>query len=237
MNQKILDKISKLLARADEGRNDNPHEREIAMRHANSLLTKHGLSMTDITDSTETRETFGALGRKQHTLTSRFVWESGVWSASARMNGCQVIRTPRRGLISIWIVGRQLNCQITQQVAEYAVKSIRREAKNQGFTACAFGVGAWKGINQQVDEIIAAKLRGEIDGEQLPESTALTVVNQHKQMVADTGKSVREFFPRLSSGSYGYGGSRSGVAAGKAYGSSMNLNSGGRISGQRRISG
>ena len=35
MNQKILDKISKLLARADEGRNDNPHEREIAMRHAN----------------------------------------------------------------------------------------------------------------------------------------------------------------------------------------------------------
>ena len=56
MNQKIIDKIAKLLARADESRNDNPHEREIAMRQANSLLVKHGLSMTDVTDQAETKE-------------------------------------------------------------------------------------------------------------------------------------------------------------------------------------
>jgi hypothetical protein len=236
MNQKIIDKITKLLARADESRNDNPHEREIAMRHANSLLVKHGLSMNDISDQSELQDNYGALGRKQHTLTSRFVWEAGVWAAIADLNGCRVIRTPRRGKVSIWIVGRQLNCTVTQQIAEYAVNSIRREAKNQGFTACAFGVGAWTGIREQVKEIIAAKLRGELDGDQLPESTALIVVNQHKNAIAETGKAYREFFPRAVSGSYGYGGNRSGMAAGKDYGKSINLNN--QIgAGQRRIAG
>jgi hypothetical protein len=237
MNQKIIDKITKLLARADESRNDNPHERAIAMRQANSLLVKHGLSMTDISSQSELADNYGALGRKQHTLSSRYVWESGVWSAVARLNGCKVIRSPRRGLIQIWIVGRQLNCTVTQQIAEYAVNSIKREAKNQGHTVCAFGVGAWTGITEQIDAIIAAKLRGELDGEQLPESTALVVVNQHKNAIAETGKAYREFFPRAVSGSYGYGGSRSGMSAGKDYGKSINLNNQIGGAGQRRIAG
>ena len=32
MDQKIIDRIGKLLARGDEARNDNEHERSIAMR-------------------------------------------------------------------------------------------------------------------------------------------------------------------------------------------------------------
>jgi len=35
-----IEKIQKLLARADADRNDNDHEREIALRQANALMAK-----------------------------------------------------------------------------------------------------------------------------------------------------------------------------------------------------
>ena len=236
MKQKLIDKIMAILAKADEGRNDNPHEREIAMRQANALLVKHGLSMTDITDQTEKKESFGALGRKQHTLSTRFVWESGVWSAVAELNNCRVIRTPRRGLISIWIIGRQLNCTVTKQIAEYAVNSIKREAKTQGHTVCSFGVGAWSGIREQVANIIEARSSGIVDGEKLPESTAILVIDQNKQALVETNKATMEFFPRLSRDSYGYGGDRCGVSAGKDYGRKISLNNQINGTAQRAIS-
>lgn len=46
-NDKILDRIRKLLAMAnDERGNDN--ERETALRQAHAMLTKHGLELADV---------------------------------------------------------------------------------------------------------------------------------------------------------------------------------------------
>lgn len=236
MDQKLINKIQNILARADADRNDNPHEREIAMRQANALLVKHGLSMTDITDQTERKDTLGALGRTQETLGSRYVWEAGVWSAVAKLNACQVIRTPRRtGRIQISLIGRQLNCTVTKQIAAYVVASIKREAKAQGFSSVAFGVGAWTGVSDQVDELLEARKRNVLDNEVVPESTAMMVIDQHKQSLAETNKATKEFFPRIRSGSYGYNGDRAGTSEGRAYGRKVGLNNQLGGAGQRRI--
>jgi len=235
VDQKILDKIAAVLARADASRNDNPHERETAMRQANAMLIKHGLSMADVTDEGERKESMGAMGRKQSDMSTRYVWETGVWGYIARLNNCDVVRSPGRGRGKVWVIGRYLNVTVTQQMAEYVVNSIKREAKAQGHKVCDFGVGAWSGIGNQVKIIMAERERGIVDGEQMSEETALVVVNQNALAVKETGKAMRDFFPRLSSGgSYRHNGG-SGHAAGKAFGASVRLNS--QIGQSRRAIG
>lgn len=232
MNQKIIDKIANLLARADENQNDCENERAIAMRQASSMLAKHGLTMSDITDQAERTDNMGALGRKEHTLSTRYVWESGVWSCVAKLNNCTVIRSPGRGKQRIWIIGRALHCTVSKQIAMYAVNSIKREAGKQGYSICSFGVGAWNGISAQVKTILAERQKGIIDNEPTSKETALAVINADKQALVETKKTVHSFFPRLSHSSYGYGGGDGdgGVSAGRSYGSSMNLNN--QIGGQ-----
>lgn len=226
MDQKIIETIQKLLARADADRNDNEHERAIAMRRANSLLVKHGLSMSDVAGQLDRSEAFGKLGRQSQELTTRYVWEGGVFNAIARLNGCKVVRSPgsRGQRQKVWLIGRQLHCHTTKYMAEYAVSSIKRQAKRDGFSVCSFGVGAWTGLEKQVTEILNAQKNGDIDGERVSNETALAVVDQHKQSLIDAERATSEFFPRLSGGSYGYGGDRDGVAAGRQYGRNMSLN-------------
>src|SRR3990167_2169231 len=132
MDTKIIEKIQACLNRGDANQNDNPHEREIAMRHAQSLLAKHGLTLAEVTDQTEIKASLGALGRTEQALTTKFVWESGVWGEIAELNGCKIIRSAGRNK-RVWIIGRQLRCEVVKQIALYAVDSIKREAKNQGF--------------------------------------------------------------------------------------------------------
>lgn len=224
MNNKILEKISNLLARADAEQNDNPHEREIAMKQANALLTKHGLSITDVSDKVERKDSFGALGRKKHDLTTKFVWETGVWNEIASLNACKIIKTPRKGLNRITIVGRQLNCVVVQRMAEYVVNSIKREAKNQGRKLCSFGNGAWFGVADQVEKIIEERKKGIIGEEQVSQETALMIIDQHKQALIETEKTFKDFYPNTKSGgSYSYK-DNSDISAGREYGSKIGLN-------------
>ena len=53
MEDKIIDKIAKLLAVANGNAAGGEHERDTAMRMATKLLIKHNLSMVDITGKTK----------------------------------------------------------------------------------------------------------------------------------------------------------------------------------------
>jgi len=225
MDNSIIEKIAKLLARADAAQNDNPHEREIAMRHANALLAKHGISMKDATDKVERKNTLGGLGRQKRTLTTRYEFEVGVWLAIANMNGCDVIKEPGYGLKKIWLIGRQMNCTVTIQIASYVIESIKREATKQGYKLRPFGQGAWYGVADQVERIIADKEKGKLDDEPVSESTALVVASQFKQLTVETKNALEEFFPRVYNSGYGYNGpQRDGQQAGREYGSKVGLN-------------
>jgi hypothetical protein len=234
MNTRILDKIKACLARADESQNDNAHEREIAMRQANAMLAKHGLTLADITDEAEIKDNLGMLGRVQRELTTKFVWESGVWCSIARLNGCYVVRTPGRGKMKIWLIGRQLRCEVVKSVASWVVQSIIREAIKQGYPKASFGNGAWSGVSEQVDRILANMARGDLGSEQVSTGTALIIVDQHKKALIEAKSARDEFFPRLKKGTYRYS-MGNGYGAGREYGSRIGLNQQVGGSSQKRI--
>lgn len=50
-DESVIEKIRKLLALADGNRNQNEHEREVAMQFAMDLLAKHNLSMAHVSET------------------------------------------------------------------------------------------------------------------------------------------------------------------------------------------
>ncbi len=221
MDNAVVEKIQKLLARGDEARNDNPHEREIAMRHAHALLAKHGLQLADVTDAAEMREHMGRLGRQECQTATKFVWESGVWNEIARLNGCKVLRALGSG--KVWVVGRELRAEVVKSMSRYCVGSIRREGKRLGFPLAGFGSGAWTGIAAQVSDMLRAMESGQLDGEQVSTGTALILVSQHKNAMVEADAAVAELFRKTRSSSYRIT-NHHGYSAGKEYGKSISLN-------------
>ena len=226
-----IEKIQKLLARADADRNDNDHEREIALRQANALMAKHELSSIDLTES-EQRKELGDLTESDDRVGTA-VWNSSIYSSIAEMNNCQVIRSHNK---TIHILGHSSKVAITRDLAAYCIRSIKREipkawnayigkanASKRSFNT-SFGNGAANAIYTNVHNIIDARKRGNINGEQLSSSQAMILVDLHKKQLAEVNAFFKKAYPstRKGSGSRSY--SNAGYSAGKSFGSGLSLN-------------
>jgi hypothetical protein len=235
--ERIIDKVRKLLAIGDAARNDSANERETAMRQAHALLAKHGLEMGQVTDHDATVDYLGALVKGTFTLQTKGVWEAGIYDQIARMNGCKCVRSPSRNgePAKVFIFGRKVRAELIRQMSIYVVDSVRREARKQGHAVTAFGSGAWSGVARQVDQILANMQAGKIDGEQLSQSTALMVIDQHKQSIIEATRIRDDAFPRLTKGSGGRTRNYAAHSAGKEYGRSIGLNNQVGHSGARMI--
>lgn len=104
MDQKILDKLQKLLALAGS---DNEHEAELAMSKAEVLMREHNLSVADVALNGSGAD---VQSQKVHGLTVTYVkWEGSLgWTIARTFNG-QGIRTPRgvdEGWYFIFVAGR-----------------------------------------------------------------------------------------------------------------------------------
>ena len=221
MDSAVIAKIQKLLARGDEARNDNEHEREIAMRHAHALLAKHGLEMADVTGAEEMRDHLGPLVKGECGLETKWIWEAGVWQAIAELNGCKIVRSGKK---SVYIVGRRVRADVIKSMARFVVDSIIREARKSGYTVNGFGQGAWAGVSEQVRRILRDMERGNLDGEQLTTGTALILVNQHALAITEAKDATKEFFPNLRTSRGSRTRDHSGYSAGREYGKSIGLN-------------
>ena len=225
-----------MLARADEARNDNEHERAIAMRQAHALLAKHGLALADVETADEAAAELGALGKSTVTTKTRAVWERGVYAAIARLHGCYVVQRAWKGeQPRVYIIGRRLRVGVVRELAGYVVASIQREGKAWGRDSTAFGVGAWTGVSKQVDLILAQQARGEIGEEQVSASTALVLVDQHKQALVEAKDASNEFFPNTKNEAYHHTGNRDAASAGRRYGEKVGLNNQIGGSSQRKL--
>lgn len=238
---KIVAKIRKILAYADEDRNDNENERATALRQAHALLAKHGLEMADVQVGDD--NPFGALGRVKIDISG--VWKRQTVNAIGRLYGCYVFRT--EGTSTISIVGRQAKVVVARAMATYVITSIDREARAAANRSAvhgktflnSFGRGAAAGVWRQVNAILAAQAAGKIDGEQLTASRALVVVNQHALALTEAQAAAR----RLTGCEFRN--DRSAKAsvdadayyAGARYGSKLSLNTQLGSGVQRRIAG
>lgn len=188
-NEKVMAKIRKLLARADANKNDNEHERAIAMRQAHALLTKHGIDIDDVGEASTVEVNYGALGELAVAVngTRPDKWMLSIYHSMAVMNGCySFVRGKDRKIV---MVGRALRVTVARQMGDYVMASILSECKrvhqaryshiHGRVFSVDFGDGAAAGVRAQVEEIIKNMKKGELDGEKLSDSHALVVVNQH----------------------------------------------------------
>lgn len=238
---KILSRVQKMLARADADRNDNEHEREIAMRQAHALLAKHGLSMADVKDADVT-DAFGPLGELKVSAVGAQAWVGATYLAIAKLNGCFVFKSAP----NLVIVGRAARATVVKQMAQYVIESIYREAGNAHEASKRRGErihgrrfktdfcnGALAGVGAQVRKILADMERGKLGEEQLSKSHAMVVVNQHALATKEAADLARDKYRLRKAGTrtVRY---TSAYDQGEEYGSSMSLNNqiGGKSQGR-----
>lgn len=201
----ILEKIRKILAKADASRNDNANEREIAMRQAYALLNKHGLSMEDVEGASKKEESnFGDLTVVQMDVVKR-EWVVRIYNTIAQLNGVRMLRyTGHRPYVRFF--GRAVRIEATQTIASYLIDSIYRESKPYGRASAQFALGAYIGIADQVNTILTALKNGDVadtdPGKMLPRNQAMVVVNKYMEAVDEATALMNSKVSRITTGSY-----------------------------------
>jgi hypothetical protein len=131
-DSKLIEKIQAILRKADESRNPSEAEREEAMRAANRLLLKHGLSMQDLGDLGDDTTTPG----REHEHTSAFAtegdqdyWRGELLFRLAKIYFCHVYRGwhPRKSHYHWMILGRGDYVRALRTMHEYVAPQVERE--------------------------------------------------------------------------------------------------------------
>lgn len=109
MDDKTIDKIKSILRKADETKNPSEAERDTALRMANRLLLKHGLSMADLGDidgEAESGRDFEH-GGAFDIDSEADMWKSLLLHRIGKVYFCEVYRTRYgRGRVRMMMVGR-----------------------------------------------------------------------------------------------------------------------------------
>lgn len=220
MSEKILDRVRKLLALANDAA-ATENERDNALRMAHGMLAKHNLAMADVTD----REAME--GREElETQTYGMKWCRGVARSVARMFFCTVFigRKINGTKLTYHFVGKQSNVVTAALMTEYLIKSILKECRsrykeNLSPESRSFATGAEFRLWQRVEKILAS------GGEDLEPGTGLVVVELYK-----TEKAANEAFIQAKGtklvpfGKRGKPAKAGAFSAGMKFGDSLGLN-------------
>ena len=232
IDERIVRKISALLARADAERNDNEHEREIAMRQANALMARHSLTIATLNEE-EQKQSLGDFIESEDDY-GHALWQASIFHQSAKLHSCRAIRSRQNK--TIHILGRESNVQVTREIAKYLIDSIKREMPkawnqlegkaniNRRSFNTSFGNGAVMGVSISVKRILQERKHGQINGEQLSAQNALVLVNSDKNALIETNNYVKNIYPNLRSGATSRSYSHQGYHAGKRFGATVSLN-------------
>lgn len=178
---KILERVKKMVALGNDA-GATEAERETALRMAYNLLAKYNLSMGDLPEdqSNEARE-------RQDVVISADRWARSLAQAAAKLFFCKYFysKTGTSGKDRHCFVGRQSNVMTALYMAEYLIKSVKREATSrykspttpQGRSFC---VGTVDSIRKRVEQMIKT------DTESTP-GTALVLASLHERE-ADANK-------------------------------------------------
>ena len=176
----IINKVRALLARASEEQNDNPHEREVAMKHAHRLMEEHAISMLEVTE-----ETFGAVSRGTLEV-GTLDWKRNIVHVIAALYGCAVSwpsNESSRNYGSVYIYGREESRLTVESISDYVITSIEKEwlvvQEQAGFDddgKQSFCVGALYGIRETVRGLREERFKvAENSGQ------GLALLNQYEQ--------------------------------------------------------
>lgn len=129
-DESILRKIKKCLRLAESS---NEHEAAAAIRQAQALMAKHGLSQADIaiSDIRESNTKAGAITRPAQ-------WEQSLCSMIASAFGCHAIHS-REGKEAHWVfIGREANPDVASHAFAQLYRQIKRARKTFIETQCTY---------------------------------------------------------------------------------------------------
>lgn len=176
----VIQKIRALLARASEDSNDNPFERDAAMRHAHRLMEEHALSMLEVTEDVLNEVSRGKLD------IGILNWKRSVVSLIASLYGCAVAWPANRAsknFGSVYIYGRENNRLTVESISDFVIDSIEREwqalrkkEKLKDGDKRSFCIGAVLGVRETIQELKDARRE-----EAGTSGKALALINQYQR--------------------------------------------------------
>lgn len=160
--EKVLDKVRKLLAMANDERG-NEHEREQALRMAHNMLTKYNLDMLDVEkhihDKEDPRARFDSEGWSMK-------WTLFVRKAVAELFMCKYFygRKINGTRCEHSFVGRESNAVTAEYISSYVIESILKEGRrlykhNLSSETRAFALGCTHRIQERIAIMIKEKVQ------------------------------------------------------------------------------
>lgn len=156
MEEKIIDKIKKLLALANNSA-ATEGERENALHMAHNLLVKHNLEMKDLQEH-EIKE--NRIFERLETFQMK--WCRGVAISIAKLFFCEMFTEGKiNGTKGRYcFVGKESNATTAALMTEYVISSILREARklygsNLAPQSTSFGHGARAKLRDRINEMIS----------------------------------------------------------------------------------
>lgn len=144
--EKLLLKIKKLMALADNARNSSEAEASAAAEKVQELLQEHGLSMAMVEDAGGSSDS--VLDQREKSQTDRramYAWQRSLMEALARNNFCfhtirfikEFNRGAERKSPKHFLIGRSINIQVTLATYDYISETIRNLAEQAGYASSA----------------------------------------------------------------------------------------------------
>ena len=217
MNNKIIEKIKKLLELADSEKNDSENERATALRQANALMDKHNISAMELQEQDNPRG-------EDTLVTGSTVWKTMCIAAIGNLYGCESYRTTGRDG-KTFIVGTSHNRQIVISMSQYVINSIGREALRNRVHGRAytnsFKKGGAIGVSRQVRTINEERKEGlTVESK----NQALVLVDYYKKEMIANKEWLVDKGVRLQSAASMKLSDGNGYSAGRDYGSKISLN-------------
>lgn len=162
-NDKIVDKITKLLAVANCG-GASENERETAMRQAYSMMAKHNMSIESINQEKNPREIQFQEGHGM-------AWARVIASAVAKLFFCSYVRGSSRKVNQCvhMFVGKRSNAIVAKDLATFLINSTFREGSRRmkaegGAKPYAWRMDFGKGVSVSIT-VRCADLRAQKEAE------------------------------------------------------------------------
>jgi len=187
MDSKIIERVRKLLAMANDA--SSPNEAAIAAERARKLMDKHSLTQADVEALESGNGTFAEI-RTGEARKFMAKWEQWLAVSAASLNDC-IAQRPHvgGGKSKIEFCGEESDAQVAASMFDYLVSTVKRLCSTymaeQGYTRYnarvgdSYKTGAARAIKAKIEEILAERQASMAD-----ENTGTSLVVIKQQIVA-----------------------------------------------------
>ena len=233
VDDKIIERIRKLLTLGDTGKNDSENEAMRAMERAHALMREHGIELADLnTGDSEEGFDIGVVCWRDEEKSQYDTWVRMLAGATAELFSIQNILfrsgSHNRYRVRLAFVGEEFDVEMAKNVWPWLVKHARRGARRYGGqgwgpTHRTFCEAFAARVHERAEEIAAASIAAASAGETEDDQKYGLVVAAKEDALA---LFMQQNFPKLRTSHRRLTGQHDPFAAGAgaAEGDKVNLN-------------